>query len=303
MNPLKNVCLLDGGLGQEIYRRASSANSYLWSVEVMRREPDVVAAVHRAYIEAGSRVCTLNTYAATPDRLAHEGLGDSLEAIHQQALAICRSAVESSKHAVNIAGSLGPLVGSYRDSPALSDEVMVSHYRRLCVAQEGVDLFLIETMTNSREAMAACQAASETKLPYALGLRVETNGLLHSGESLLETVKRTMVYKPSAVLINCSEPEITTQIMPQLANRGVPFGAYANGFVSIDAMRQGQKVEALERRQDVTIDAYTDWVLKWIDAGANVVGGCCEITPAHIHHVCQTLEKQAKLCNWSETVG
>lgn len=302
MNTLKNICLLDGGLGQEIYRRASTANAFLWSVEVMRREPEVVEAVHRAYIAAGSRVCTLNTYTATPDRLAREGLADALELIHQQALVICRAAVESSPHVVNIAGSLGPLVGSYRDTPDLTDESMLNDYRRLCAAQKGVDLFLIETMTNSREAMAACQAASETQLPYALGLRVEPNGQLHSGESLLNAIERAMVHRPSAVLINCSEPEITTQIMPQLVKFGLPFGAYANGFVSVDALREGQTVEALERRQDVTIDAYTDWVLQWIESGASVVGGCCEITPAHIEHLHQTLQQRSTVCAWSQAL-
>ncbi|MFO7748151.1 MAG: homocysteine S-methyltransferase family protein [Orrella sp.] len=303
MNPVKNVCLLDGGLGQEIYRRASTANAYLWSVEVMRREPEVVQAVHRAYIDAGSTVCTLNTYAATPQRLAREGLGDSLEAIHLQALEICRAAIASSGKTINIAGSLGPLIGSYRDEPSLTDEVMLNDYRRLCAAQDGVDLFLIETMTNSREAMAACQAASETGLPYSLGIRVEANGQLRSGESLLEVIERAMVYQPSAVLINCSEPEITTQIMPKLASCGLPFGAYANGFVSVEALPNGQTVDALERRQDVTIEAYTDWVLQWIEAGASVVGGCCEITPEHIDYLHRALAQRVKVGLWSEAVS
>jgi len=301
--PLKNICLLDGGLGQEIYRRASVTNAYLWSVEVMRHEPEVVQAVHRAYIDAGARVCTLNTYAATPDRLAREGLGDSLEAIHQQALQICRAAITSSGKAVDIAGSLGPLLGSYRDIPPLTDETMVNDYRRLCAAQEGVDLFLIETMTNSREAMAACQAAAETGLPYALALRVENDGALRSGESLINTIDQVRAYEPSAVLINCSEPEITTQVMPQLANCGLPFGAYANGFVSVDALPNGSTVDALERRSDVTVQAYTDWALQWIEAGASLVGGCCEITPAHIDYLHQTLEQRVKISRWSQALG
>lgn len=300
MSPVKNICLLDGGLGQEIYRQALTANAYLWSVEVMRREPEVVQSVHRAYIDAGSRVCTLNTYAATPPRLAREGAEDSLEDIHQLALSICRAAIASAGKVIDIAGSLGPLVGSYRETPPLTDEVLLNDYRRLCAAQSGVDLFLIETMTNAREAMAACRAASETKLPYALGLRVESNGKLRSGESLMETIERTMAYQPSAVLINCSEPEITTQILPQLASCGIPFGAYANGFVSVEALPGGKTVEALERREDVTIEAYTAWVSQWIEAGASVVGGCCEITPAHIDHLHRTLEQRFNVGRWSD---
>lgn len=302
MQSLKNICLLDGGLGQEIYRRASTTNAYLWSVEVMRHEPEVVQAVHRAYIDAGSRVCTLNTYAATPGRLAGEGLSDSFDAIHQMALEICRAAIASSDRSVEIAGSLGPLQGSYRETPSLTDEVMLDDYRRLCAAQEGVDLFLIETMTNCREAMAACQAASETGLSYSLGLRVENNGQLRSGESLMTTIEQAKVYKPSAILINCSEPEITTQIMPQLATCGLPFGAYANGFVSVEALPNGETVDALERRPDVTIEAYTAWVMRWIDAGASVVGGCCEITPEHIDHLYRTLAQRANVVPWSHAV-
>lgn len=302
MHSAKSICLLDGGLGQEIYRRASTTNAYLWSVEVMRQEPEVVQAVHRAYIDAGSRVCTLNTYAATPDRLAREGLGESLEAIHQMAFEICRAAIRSSGEAVEIAGSLGPLFGSYLQAPSVTDEAMLNDYRRLCAAQKGVDLYLIETMTNTREAMAACQAAAETGLPYSLGLRIENDGALRSGESLLETIEQTMVFNPSAVLINCSEPEITTQVMPQLATLGVPFGGYANGFVSVEALPDGATVDALQRRPDVTIEAYADWVLQWIAAGATVVGGCCEITPEHIAHLHRTLEPDVQVSLWSDTV-
>jgi len=302
VSSLKNICLLDGGLGQEIYRRASITNAHLWSVEVMRHEPEVVQAVHRAYIDAGSRVCTLNTYTATPGRLADEGLSDSFEGIHKAALDICRAAIASSGKSVEIAGSLGPLEGSYRETPSLTDEAMVSDYRRLCAAQEGVNLFLIETMTNCREAMAACQAASETGLPYSLGLRVENNGQLRSGESLIAAIEQAMAYKPSAILINCSEPEITTQIMPQLARFGLPFGAYANGFVSVEALPNGKTVDALERRPDVTIEAYTAWVMQWIDAGASVVGGCCEITPEHIDHLHRALARRANVVPWSHAV-
>lgn len=300
MPTVKNICLLDGGLGQEIYRRASTANAYLWSVEVMRREPEVVQAVHRAYIDAGSRVCTLNTYAATPPRLAREGIEDALEDIHQLAFAICRAAIDACGKTIDIAGSLGPLVGSYRETPPLTDDILLNDYRRLCAAQSGVDLFLIETMTNRREAMAACQAAFETGLPYTLGLRVEPNGQLRSGESLTQTIEQAMIYKPSAILINCSEPEITTEVMPTLAVCGVPFGAYANGFVSVEALPGGATVDALERREDVTIEAYANWAMQWIDAGASVVGGCCEITPAHMAYLHRGLEQRFKVVPWSE---
>ena len=58
---MKPVALLDGGLGQEIYRRAMNVTSLLWSVAVMREQPEVVTDVHADFIRAGARTLTLNT--------------------------------------------------------------------------------------------------------------------------------------------------------------------------------------------------------------------------------------------------
>ena len=86
----------------------------------------------------------------------------------------------------------------------------------------------------------------------------------------------------AAVLVNCSSPEAVATAMPLLAEIGVPFGAYANGFVSIAAMKPGGTVEALEVRDDLGPVAYAGHALGWVDAGAAIVGGCCEIGPGHI---------------------
>ena len=79
------------------------------------------------------------------------------------------------------------------------------------------------------------------------------------------------------MLINCSSPEAVSAAMPPLADIGVPFGAYANGFVSIDAMKPGGTVEALEARDDLGPVAYAGHALGWVAEGARIVGGCCEI--------------------------
>ena len=85
-----------------------------------------------------------------------------------------------------------------------------------------------------------------------------------------------------AVLINCSCPEAVSAAMPLLAGIGVLFGAYANGFVSIEGMQPGGTVEALEARDDLGPVAYAGHAMGWIAAGAAIVGGCCEIGPDHI---------------------
>ena len=71
---MSRVILTDGGMGQELVRRSSSAPTPLWSARVLIDEPDLVRDLHREFIEAGARVVTINTYSATPERLAREGV-------------------------------------------------------------------------------------------------------------------------------------------------------------------------------------------------------------------------------------
>ena len=69
---MSSIVLLDGGMGQELIARSKQPASPLWSAHVMMDEPEIVEAVHRDYIEAGAKVLTLNTYSATPERLARD---------------------------------------------------------------------------------------------------------------------------------------------------------------------------------------------------------------------------------------
>ena len=65
--------LTDGGMGQELLRRSQSPPTPLWSGRVLMDEPAARARPARRFIEAGARVITINSYAATPERLAREG--------------------------------------------------------------------------------------------------------------------------------------------------------------------------------------------------------------------------------------
>ena len=69
---MKNVILTDGGMGQELVRRSKSEPTPLWSARVLIDEPDLVRDLHAEFIRAGARVITINTYSATPERLARE---------------------------------------------------------------------------------------------------------------------------------------------------------------------------------------------------------------------------------------
>jgi len=75
--------------------------------------------------------------------------------------------------------------------------------------------------------------------------------------------------------------------MHELAKLGVPFGGYGNGFQSIEALVPGGTVDCLTQREDLSPQAYARYAADWVDAGASIVGGCCEIGPEHIKELSQ----------------
>ena len=288
----KTIVLLDGGVGQELYRRSTRPAAPLWSVQVMMDEPHLVEAVHLDFIEAGARIVTVNTYTATTPRLAREGIADMFEALHDAALGAAEAARARSDEEVRIAGCLPPLVGSYRPDLTPPEDECLAHYRGIVAVQaDRVDLFLCETMLSAAEARAATVAAAESGKPVwtALSINDADGAVLRSGEGVAEGAQAAVDAGAEAVLINCSSPEAVATAMPLLAGIGVPFGGYANGFVSIAAMQPGGTVEALEARDDLGPATYADHAMGWVAAGAAIVGGCCEIGPGHIAALGQRL--------------
>jgi S-methylmethionine-dependent homocysteine/selenocysteine methylase len=85
------------------------------------------------------------------------------------------------------------------------------------------------------------------------------------------------------------------QAIPLLANHGVPVGGYANGFVKIakDFLKKGATVDILEKRPNLGPEIYADLVDGWIKDGATIVGGCCEIGPAHIKELARRLKSES----------
>lgn len=297
---MKQIILLDGGLGQEINNRSSQLQSHpLWSVNVMHAEPEIVVDVHKAFIEAGAKVLSLNNYTASITRMTRNQMGDLFERTHQLAIELMNRAIDQSeveRSDLNIAGCLPPLAASYVASEALGYQRSFDEYCRLVeVQQAGVDLFLIETISNIEEAEAAVDALAAYGQTAYIGLTVSDElsdspvPCLRSGEPLDEAVHMLQEKQVGAVMVNCSFPEMVTKSMAVLASSGLMFGGYANGFTSIDALSPGGTVDALAARQDLSPERYGMHVFDWIDAGASIVGGCCEISPAHIAHIHQKL--------------
>lgn len=283
-----DITVLDGGTGQELLARAQASPSPLWSAQVMMDQPELVVDVHRSFVEAGADVVTLNAYSATRCRLGPAGLEDRYEPLQRLAGELAREAVGDHDD-VRVAGCLSPYGWTYRPELAPPFEELVPLYAETAELQAPyVDLVLCETMGSIDEARAAVTGARLTGKPVWVSwtLHDDERALLRSGESLVDAIEAIMPLEPAAVLVNCSVPEAITAAMPSLTTSPVPFGAYANGFSHIaEDYAPGSVTTVLGHRHDLSPTVYADHVARWVDAGASVVGGCCEIGPAHIREI------------------
>ena len=299
---MTEVTLLDGGMGQELVRRAGGVATPLWATQALLDDPSVVAAVHQDFAAAGASMATTNTYAVHRDRLkggtsnhyAADGvelpdLEDQMPALYEAAI----GAAQTVKSAGRIAGAIGPLGASYRADLLPPHDEAVERFAEVAqLLAPHVDVILYETVPSLDAAKAALEAGRKTDRPIWLAFTADdTNGhLLRSGEPVAEAAK--IAADADAALINCSIPEVVADGLDALSTCGKPFGAYANGFTRITEafISGGSTTDAsLTARTDLTPEIYADYAMGWVDQGATIVGGCCEVSPAHIAEIAQRL--------------
>ncbi len=289
---MADITLLDGGMGQELVARSGDAPTPLWSTQVMIDHPGLVRQVHEDYFNAGATVATTNTYAIHHDRLAKFGIDDRFNALHMQALAEA-AAARAAHGAGRIAGSLGPLVASYRPETHPPHDESVSKYAEIArLLAPVVDLFLAETVASIAHARAVLEGALLGGKPVWLSVTVddEDGSRLRSGEAVAD-LGPIVAGKAGAVLANCSAPEAMAAALSVLGAFGRPYGAYANGFQQItkEFLKDSPTVDSLHARPEMTPERYADFALQWVGMGATIVGGCCETTPAHIAEIARRL--------------
>ncbi|UWQ21063.1 homocysteine S-methyltransferase family protein [Jannaschia sp. W003] len=286
---MAQVVLLDGGMGQELVHRSAEPPSPLWSAAVMQREPGIVEAAHRDFLQAGATAITLNSYSATPERLARHMGGpeadELFETLQRRAVEIAEAARAAEGVDAALLGCLPPLGGSYHPEAGPAFDEALRTYRRIVALQSPhCAVMLAETMSAAGEARASVRAAREAGARAWCALSVDdADGTrLRSGEPLEAGRDAALEEGAEAILLNCSRPEAIARGLPLIEGAGVPFGAYANGFVKADDLAIGGTVDALGVREDLDPAAYTAHAMAWVARGATIVGGCCEVGPAHI---------------------
>ncbi|MFD3225716.1 homocysteine S-methyltransferase family protein (plasmid) [Rahnella aquatilis] len=297
-----NVKILDGGMGRELARMGAPFRQPEWSALALMEAPEFVRAAHDAFIAAGSQVITTNSYAVVPFHISEDVFVEQGAALIALSGKLAREAADAAPADVLVAGSLPPVLGSYR--PDLFEPVAAKKLLQVLVNNltDSVDVWLAETQSSVAEVEAVRDVLGDDPRPLWLSFTLQDNldengnALLRSGESVDDAVNGALRISASAVLFNCSRPEVMATAVKSaraaLTAQGsaLDIGVYANAFEPSDNQR-GANEGLSKMRQDTDPAGYLDFAKDWVAQGATMVGGCCGIGPEHIAALKQAFAK------------
>ena len=285
--------VLDGAMGSELQRRGVDVSQGLtedgwlgaWSATAMRDAPETVREIHDDYLRAGAEILTTNSFWTNRVRLALVGLADKAPEYTRLAAEIALEARDRLNPDAYVAGGIAPPEGGLGGADTIdlprefADQAAV-------LADAGVDLLLLEYIGCVADCVTAVDAVAGTGLPVFLGLReLAPDGNMQEGETYDQLVAWLGGRKVDAILLMCSGPERISLGMPRL-REAFPgaIGAYAEvgyGKAAHTPTEPGQQFHAIDIG-DNTPARYAEFGRAWLDAGAQIVGGCCATRPEHI---------------------
>ena len=299
---ISNIKILDGGMGRELARMGAPFRQPEWSALALMEAPEFVRAAHDAFIAAGSQVITTNSYAVVPFHISEDVFVEQGAALIALSGKLAREAADAAPADVLVAGSLPPVLGSYR--PDLFEPVAAKKLLQVLLNNltDSVDVWLAETQSSVAEVEAVRDVLGDDPRPLWLSFTLQDNldengnALLRSGESVDDAVNGALRISASAVLFNCSRPEVMATAVKSaraaLTAQGsaLDIGVYANAFEPSDNQR-GANEGLSKMRQDTDPAGYLDFAKDWVAQGATMVGGCCGIGPEHIAALKQAFAK------------
>ena len=293
--------LLDGGLGTELERRGHKPLGKLWSAALVRTNPGAIREVHRDYMDAGAKIITTATFQAALPTLRGTGLHRAeAEDFLRDAVALATRERDRfvRRHAGHyrplVAASVGPYgaslcngaeyTGAYED---VTDKQLISfHVERLRIlAETDADVIACETIPSLSEARVLLQLLQAVPKRWAwLSLMCRDATHLADGSSLCEVLKLAQdVPNLCAIGVNCIAPRIAARAIDTLQHYATaPILAYPNASNAWDAVTRKPKDEA-------DAEAFAAEAKSWLKGGAQIIGGCCRTTPAHIKSLARVI--------------
>jgi len=281
----ERVILGDGAMGTLLVNRGARHNSCLEALVI--ESPDLVRRIHEDYIAAGADFIETNTFGANRFRLAKHGRAGQVREINFRAARLARDAREISGHPVFVAGAIGP-TGALLAGEARPPEVREAlREQTLALLEGGVDLLILETFPDIAELREAILAVKEScDLPVIAQVTFQRDRRTVGGEPPEEVANAASSLGADVAGINCSAgPQTALEVVEQMA---------AHTSIRISAMPNAGLPKYVDRQlvYPSTPEYFGEYTRKLVEAGANVVGGCCGTTPEHVAKMRESLDQE-----------
>ncbi len=277
--------LIDGAWGTELQKLGLQPGESPEALNLKR--PEVVEAVARSYVEAGSRVIITNTFGGTRFTLERHGLADRVAEINRAGVAISKRAAGDQ---ALVFASLGPSGQMLMMGDVTEEELSEAFAEQAqALAAGGADGLVIETMSDLEEAKLALTACKATGLPVVVSM------VYDAGAELDRTMMGTTVEQATAELAEAGADAIGSNCgqgiegfvslcgrMKAVTNLPV----WIKGNAGLPEMVGGKTVYR------TTPERFASFVQPLLDAGADFIGGCCGTSPDFIRAAKQALGRR-----------
>ena len=292
----KETRILDGGMGQELLARGMEVNGTLWSANALLQEKyhQLLLDTHLDFINSGAEVIVTTTFTTRRLRLRDNNVEDKFEYLNTKAGEIAKKAKDLNPH-VLIAGGLPPQYLTYEADTRSNNEIRENFYEQAKLLNPFIDFFYFDVLSSVREFKLAIEAIVSFNKPYLIGAHISEGVNLPSGENISEIITTIDHKNLLGIILACVSPENYEKNLNEIKSLGVPFGFKLNGFITtkptsgytntFNKSKTGNPNEFLGHREDLMPEKMALIVKKFKEAGATILGGCCETRPAHIKEI------------------
>ena len=297
-NFFKKIRILDGGMGQELLHKGLKPKGTLWSAHALIDESchQMVIDTHLDFINAGAEVIVTSTFTARRNRLIQNDCEKYFEKINIKAVELAQKARDISKKNILIAGGLPNQKQTYTaDLGKDLNLIEKNFYDQAKNLRNGIDFYYLDVMSSGLECEIALKTIESFNLPVLVGVHLRDNGQLPSGEKIKDIVKNYKSKKWLGVIMACVSPKAYDSVANDLKKIHIAYGFKLNAFKKIpvgytvatkDAWgNAGNPNTVLGRNTELNEPTFYKYVKKFMENGATILGGCCEIRPSHIKEI------------------